>query len=329
MPFGDCELPDYALQILKHHDVVQTEVDEFGELQLCVNVHACDVGSGRVASSPATNVLRVRLHSSPSEAHKLDLVLELASQGWAPRPSEQSYNEHVRNFSTDMYLRSKLYFVALLAYDDIKRRHGDRVLSGLPHNYYRALLEAKDLAQLAGLTNAELHALTSAQFEAVRRGLPLAAGIPLLALADAEGSGDDAGDPGLLALPPMPALAPAGAAPPALPDAVPPALADVLGPALAGTNLFDEFKSVTVLGKQIHFSMGALDGRGDRAWIQCGDHSKCFKIRNITLEADRAALFGFLIAWAEQGPLVDRATHVSPTFTWPQARIDAIAASLR
>ncbi len=93
--------------------------------------------------------------------------------------------------------------------------------------------------------------------------------------------------------------------------------------------MFDEFKTVNIMGWNIHFSLGAMDGRGDRALLQCTAHPKCFKQRNILLEPGRPALYGFLIAWAEQGRFVDRATHVAPDYTWPQARIDAIALSLR
>ncbi len=194
VPFMDCALPNYAVQVLARHEIVQCETDEFGELQLCVNASSCALSDGRVASGPPTNVMRLRCSSSLGDAHKLELVLELVAEGWRACAGKHSYNEHVRDFAKDMFMRRKLYFQALLSFADIKLRHGDRVLSHLPHNYYRALLEAEDLAQLARLTDDDLRALTSAQFEALRQGKPLAAAAVAALPAIADGDADSGGE---------------------------------------------------------------------------------------------------------------------------------------
>ena len=138
------------VQVLEQHAAVRTRHDEFGSLEVALNIDQVTFAERFIARSAATAVLSLDVLMDPLPAHKLDLVLQMERLGWVGSYDREvvDFRDGVKQYSIAMVGRSKLYFVALLLAADLEDRGIHEVMGNMPENYYKCLLHLKDVDAL-------------------------------------------------------------------------------------------------------------------------------------------------------------------------------------
>ena len=298
IPVDDLGMSHGVLEIMRQAGLVSLGQNELLEWHAYTQPETVEFDSSRLVVSPIS-ILDAPIFASYTASHKIDLVLELVRKHWDWTFDRCQFDGSEFVFDVMMVTRSKLYFVALLLWDDLTRAGVTRVDSQMLHNYYRIIVENKGRNVLLALPADEHASLTDAQLVAILNGKSVedvlaiegeAGG--LLAVEDGYCSDDELPAGALEPEPEPPELF--------VPSVVGmlPVVALSLGPR-------------SYLGWTIHHSLsfGARVGR-DRYWIKCASHADCFKERATHLEPTLSAVFGFLIAWAEEGPTRTREDHV-------------------
>lgn len=290
-----------AVRMLCSAGVVHESRDEFGDLRLELAPSAAAFRDAGWVTAPPEKSWNLPLTKGPAQHDKLELVLALRAAGWRWEHGHLDYfPDSDLVFSLSMVGRSKLYFAALLLAQDIWARGGADigVRSHMPDNFYKCLLGMSSLKSLAAIPADGLKRMTNRHFAALLNGdeLPPPGGDKHAALADADdGDADD-------------------------PDGdEPPAVEIDGGPHLLRVNEGSIIREIDMRARQAEGFVIRYDGGSHasgivRAYIKCAAHPRCFKYRQVNIDADARSRHAFLLAWVAAGPSVTREEHTDPKF---------------
>jgi hypothetical protein len=153
--FGDASalgLHISVVRILAESGILETRMDEFGEMQVALVSSEVRFTNSCRSSRPPDGVIRLPLSEHIESHHKLELVMELQRSGWVQDfVVDQHGPDAEKKFSLPMVSRSKLYFACLIRASDVWKRGGTCILANMPEGYYKCVLQLESLAVLVAI----------------------------------------------------------------------------------------------------------------------------------------------------------------------------------
>ena len=288
---GPIDLTVDHVRVLADQGILETQLDEFGEMTIAVHGQALDWGCEHILGQPR-QVLHVPLRDPATALSKLSLVAELVRLGWRGAGHDLPPiigDDCERKFEIFMLNKSRYYFKALLARAEILRAGAVRILHGLPAAYYKCLL-SRDAAVYTRLAaRANLRELTNDAFEALLIGRDLPTRDPDGAiLCDADSDGEVTAGLLTLADEPLRLLAPE------------PVAAAVFG---IGVEAPPAPYSIVQCGLRINFDGFSHQSGARRGYVTCRQphHPSCIKYRFVKYHENEKECAAWLLAWEESG----------------------------
>lgn len=271
-----------AVELLVEAGVLEMSDSEFGDSAVALRMRSVTWECSAPSIRPSS-VLLSQGPSAETPGNKLDIMLNLASNGWAS--NDGIVGDLVplgpRVFSLRMLRRSLSYWECLQQVDDIFKRGWRALMHHMPDGYYKCALFLEHPHQVEALhAHPDLRELTNADFVSFLKGMPLRAPV-LQPIADGEAHDD------------------AEMAPPPIADGhiEPPPMAQVV------VSFPVAPETVHCGAVVVHFDNFTHRSGVQRGYTACGNplHHACFKYRQVDGFTTWRECAGWLAAWNSMG----------------------------